>query len=393
MASDLDRIIDKINYSRKQNYITQDEAQNLRQRATSKANKKGDLTDDEKRAINKLLDDSLNKKGTADKKVDNPPKSSTTPSPPPARNDPRPPSDNKDKDSDKRWKLFINGYNNLEDKNDKKFISEIFNGSVEKGAFWETLSDKKQNALVNVVKNKKISNDEKKKIKTLFATLPPQNDRAPRPGENGGGGNGNGGGGTGGGDGGDGGDGGGGGGGNGDDDADPPDQEPIVKGSQRKIKIPSPENRANYTIDEDSKEPILMPDIDKKVFKEVQRITKNLVNFAKEFIEGGINFDGIDNIAENEIFTDDGESTFEFTDFNTPGTVNTGIASERLSEITDVIQNELNSGKPSAASYNYADFINLFELRYNDDGSPYFKLNIELESQDIDDIQLIEAEE
>jgi hypothetical protein len=131
-----------------------------------------------------------------------------------------------------------------------------------------------------------------------------------------------------------------------------------------------------------------MPNIDKKITKEIQRITKQLISSTKEFIEGGINYDGIDFIPDNEILTENGESAFSFSDFNSPGTVNSGLADERMNDIEKAINDLLAPGLEgnSNKNNNYSEYIDLFELRYNNNGVPYYRFSIELEGEIVEDI-------
>ena len=177
------------------------------------------------------------------------------------------------------------------------------------------------------------------------------------------------------------------------DDSDEPAHggpNPTVKGGGKKIDVPkSAFNKANYTLPKDSDERIYMPNLDKKITKEIQRITKQLINSTKEFIEGGINYDGIDSIPDDEILTEDGQSFFEIIDYNAPGTVNSGMADERMSEISGAIQDILYKGSRDRVSkYNYAEFIDLFELRYNNSGEAYYRFNVELVGENVDDFKI-----
>jgi hypothetical protein len=372
-------MLDKINYSREQKYISPSEAQELKDRVKKLANNKGDLKEEEKRKINKQLDDALNKKGKEDKK-DGGLKPLRIEG---DKNLQRLDKPGKEGSGGNKWKEFKSGYNSLKNASDKQFIKQIFGGvpQDDRLASWETLSSDKKNALVNSIKDGKLTDGERKTLRNLFKTT-------------GGGGAGGGGGGGGGNDGGGGGSGGGGGEGGDipEDDntegGDEPegDTKPIVKGSAKKIKLPGGEPITNYPRNKKSKERLTMPNLDEKIFKEVQRITKNLISVTKEFIEGGINYDGIDFIPDDEILTEDGRSLFTFNDYNSPGTVNSGMADERMADISRAIQSVLNTGVRGAKEYNYAEYIDLFELRYNNDGIPFYRFSLELVGEAIDDI-------
>jgi len=187
-----------------------------------------------------------------------------------------------------------------------------------------------------------------------------------------------------------------------DNDGIPDDEEPAhggpnptVKGGNKKIPIPkSGFNKANYSIPKNSDERILMPNIDKKIQREIIRLTKRLISSTKEFIEGGINYDGIDFIPDNDILTEDGEEFFEIDDFNSPGTVNSGLANERLNEILEAIQAVLDKGDRTKQNrYNYADYLDLFELRYNNNGDAFYRFSIELVGEDLDYITVTVVEQ
>ncbi len=418
--TDLQKILDKVNYARSQKFISQEEAENLRARAKKMADNKGNLKEDERTKINTILNNALNKKGQEVKKE--------TGLKPPTGGKPegtRQGSGEKPGSGQKpggggnkpktKWETFQAGYEKLSNKQDRDVVKDIFNGPPDdsKLAFFQTLSDKRKDALINAVKDGKINDTEKKNLKQLFKGV---------EGPGGGGGSGGGAG------------GGGGGGGSGDDgpptpvvdsdndgipDTDDPDDDndgipdeddtdddgdglpdvdepahggpnPTVKGGGKKIDVPkSALNKANYTFPKDSDERIYMPNLDKKITKEIQRITKQLINSTKEFIEGGINYDGIDSIPDDEILTEDGQSFFEIIDYNAPGTVNSGMADERMSEISGAIQDILDKGNRGRVSkYNYAEFIDLFELRYNNSGDAYYTLNIELVGENTDDFKI-----
>jgi hypothetical protein len=394
--TDLQKILDKINYARSQKFISQEEAENLRARAKKMADNKGNLKEDERTKINTILNDALNKKGQKVKKETGLKPPENKPGPKPGGGKPK-----------TKWETFKDGYEKLSNKQDRDVIRDIFNGPPDdsKLAFFQTLSDKRKDALINAVKDGKINDAEKKNLKQLFKEV-----KGPKPG----------------------------GGDNKPPPADPPDPptpvdsdndgipdtddpdddndgipdeddpdddgdgvddtdepthggpNPTVKGGNKKINVPqSAFNKADYSIPKNSDEPIYMPNLNKKITKEIQRITKQLINSTKEFIEGGINYDGIDSIPDDEILTEDGQSFFEIIDYNSSGTVNSGMADERMSEISKAIQDILHTGNRNYPSkYNYSEFIDLFELRYNNSGDAYYTLNVELVGENTDDFKI-----
>lgn len=403
--TDLEKIIEKINYAFRQGFITQKETEDLRKLSRSLATQKGALGEKDRNQINQALNNALNKKGKQVKEetglkppnTGGKPGTGTTPGgggKPGSGTAPgsggEPGGDQKPGDSGgEKWSKFKKGYNSLKNDNDKKFIRNIFGGVPrdDRLANWQTLSNEKKNALVNSVSDGKITDNEKKSLKSLFKT-PSGGGGTPGTGGGGEGGSGPGGG-----------DdeegdidegGGNNGGGGGEEYDDTPTHggpNPTQKGGGKKINVPKNENRANYSIPKKSDERITMPNIDKKILKEVQRITKQLITSTKEFIEGGINYDGIDFIPDDEIYTEDGQSIFNFTDYNAPGTVNSGMADERMNDIEKAIRDLLNQGdKNIPKSYNYAEYIDLFELRYNNNGIPYYRFSLELQGEIVEDL-------
>lgn len=402
--TDLEKIIEKINYAFRQGFITQKETEDLRKLSRSLATQKGALGEKDRNQINQALNNALNKKGKQVKEetglkppnTGGKPGTGTTPGgggKPGSGTAPgggEPGGDQKPGDSGgEKWSKFKKGYNSLKNDNDKKFIRNIFGGVPrdDRLANWQTLSNEKKNALVNSVSDGKITDNEKKSLKNLFKT-PSGGGGTPGTGGGGEGGSGPGGG-----------DdeegdidegGGNNGGGGGEEYDDTPTHggpNPTQKGGGKKINVPKNENRANYSTPKKSDERITMPNIDKKILKEVQRITKQLITSTKEFIEGGINYDGIDFIPDDEIYTEDGQSIFNFTDYNAPGTVNSGMADERMNDIEKAIRDLLNQGdKTIPKTYNYAEYIDLFELRYNNNGIPYYRFSLELQGEIVEDL-------
>lgn len=414
MATDLDKMLAKINHAREMKYITPSETQRLRQLARSLANKKGDLGPKDRDQINALLNKSLNKKGQADKADGGlkPPSGGTPSKPSPSQPSPSKPSpspqpgktpgDNKEPSKeDTRWKQFKNNWKRLGDA-DKSIVRKVWPGAgagITAEKQFRNKSGVKQQAIIDAVDGGDITKDEKIALYKAF-----NRDEKGNPIKDSGGGGGGGSddtpasggppddepasggpppdideGGDGGRD-------------DGEDEDETQEPDPTQKGGGKKVRV-EPSGKTKYSVPEDA-EPITMPNIDKKIYRQIKKITKSLIASTKEFIEGGINYDGIDYVAEDEIYTEDGKPYFEYTDYNSPGGLNSGLANERMEEVRDAIYELLKYGDPTSGSYNYEKFIDLFELRYNSDGTPYYRFSLEIEGIVIDDITvtLIEDE-
>jgi hypothetical protein len=136
-----------------------------------------------------------------------------------------------------------------------------------------------------------------------------------------------------------------------------------------------------------------MPNIDRKIKREIERVTLQLMSITKEFIEGGMDFYGIDFVAENEILGSDGAPYYQLPDYNSPGEPTAGLAEERAEEIKLLVDELLSQGDKDSANYNYLKYLDLFELRYNGSGDPVFRFSIELTGSEIEDLTVLLAED
>jgi len=384
--TDLQRILDKINFTRSQGYITQSEAQELKDRAKKFANAKGALNDEEKKKINKQLDDALNKKGREDKKDGgfSIPKPDTKEDKKLVKEDKKPVKDDKgpgETETDlQKFIKRVNESDKLSNDNKDRLKKEARQRASEKGGFGS--KDREHlNELFNKLVNKKVT-------PTPTPTTPVDTDGDGIPDNK-----------------------------DPDDDNDGipdvddidddedvvPDTEevqapegppgdPTVKGGGKKIDIPKPANRADYAISKKA-EHLGMPNLDKKITREVEKLHLQIINFAKEFIEGGIDFYGIDYIAENEIIGEDGRPYYPLPDYNAPPESESGLAEERAETVKTLIDELISKGDKSSPNYNYLEFLDLFELRYNGSGTPFFRFSIELTGDLVDDLTLYLVED
>jgi len=171
-----------------------------------------------------------------------------------------------------------------------------------------------------------------------------------------------------------------------------PPGDPTVKGGGKKIDIPKPANRADYAISKNA-ERLDMPNISKKITREVEKLTLQITNIAKEFIEGGIDFYGIDYISENEIIGEDGRPYYPLPDYNAPPDSDSSLSDERAATVSALIYELISKGDKGSPNYNYLEFLDLFELRYNGSGTPFFRFSIELTGDLVDDLTLYLVED
>ena len=168
---------------------------------------------------------------------------------------------------------------------------------------------------------------------------------------------------------------------------------PTTRPGRGKIEVPKPANRANYQIPQGSDaNRLAMPNVDKAIKKEIQKLTLRIVTIARDFVESGVDYVGIDYVPDVEIIGEDGNPYFPLPIYNTPPTEST-LAEERMEEIANIIQRLLNMGVRGTQEFNYAEYLNLFELRYNASGVPTYKFSIELTGAIIEDLEAILIED
>ena len=129
-----------------------------------------------------------------------------------------------------------------------------------------------------------------------------------------------------------------------------------------------------------------MPNINEQITKEIEKLTSELISIGKEFLESGITFESIDYFPESEVFNEEGVSYYDLPDYNSPLESDAGLATRRMDEITTLIQELLSRGEKGNENYNYAQFVDMFTLKYDSDGKPYFKFSIELTGAIIEDL-------
>jgi len=135
-------------------------------------------------------------------------------------------------------------------------------------------------------------------------------------------------------------------------------------------------------------ERIWMPNIDTKVKKEVERITMSLIKSTREFLEAGIDYDGINQVPANSGFQGDLLYTDPLEN-NQSESNESALASEILLGVTDILTKEFAKSDPNSTNYYYIRFLEFFELNYNASGEPYYDLNININNDIIESLKAI----
>jgi hypothetical protein len=347
-VTDLDKVLAKILDLRAKDEITVARAKEIRELARSEATQKGALGPQKMERINNLFRLAINEKKV---KVP-PPVSSPTPMPgirPPLEPTPppaQPPSPGAGEDKESLWDQFQSTYNNKNLKSaDKQYIqNKIFEGKAVNKNNWKSIDINRRRQLLNALSDFSLSTLEKREI--LGGKKPgnawiwdSQKDKWTKPAKPG----------------------------KGewrwddnigwvqqmteiteppvktprdeeryvddsDDDIEPGgggdkeidfgsvlEEDSVISVSTRsrtKIKFPEGGRTTEY-LPADS-EIINMPDVEKKTLKEINRITKELVTFAKEFIEAGQTFSSIDIVPVDYIFDPDDLLYYINDEVNTP---------------------------------------------------------------------------
>lgn len=171
--------------------------------------------------------------------------------------------------------------------------------------------------------------------------------------------------------------GGGGGGGTQEGAEDAANDNPTTVGGGTTIYIPGPDEKADTSIPDESQR-IFMPGIDRRITREVERITLSLVESAQDFIEGGIDYGSIDYVPQKEVFSEDDLVFFDPSANNVADFNENSLSYQLMNSIYESILELLTTGDITSSSFNYEDFLNLFELKYRSDGTPSLALKVEL---------------
>lgn len=158
---------------------------------------------------------------------------------------------------------------------------------------------------------------------------------------------------------------------------DAANDNPTTVGGGTTIYIPGPGENADTSIPDESQR-IFMPGIDRRINREIERITLSLVESAQDFIEGGIDYGSIDYVPQKEIFSEDDLVFFDPSANNVADFNENSLSYQLMNSIYESILELLTTGDITSSSFNYEDFLNLFELKYRSDGTPSLALKVEL---------------
>lgn len=151
---------------------------------------------------------------------------------------------------------------------------------------------------------------------------------------------------------------GGGGGGNG----DPPKQDKTTK-----TKVPG-----------ESSDLLSMPDLDKLVVEEVQRLTLSIIKEGKNLLlSRTVDYKSINYFPEAEVQI-------------IPPTKKINFKREKFNDIVNAVQEKILLSNKGSDSYNYIKYLNLFDVQYNDNGEPLIRFKLSLNEFNMNDINIID---
>jgi len=117
-----------------------------------------------------------------------------------------------------------------------------------------------------------------------------------------------------------------------------------------------------------------MPNLNRVVDKEVERLQRELIEDMKEVILADIKFDSIDYIPERDVIIDDPEINYFKAEFN------------RIIELVNTSLRMGNAENPD--QINMEKYLELFKVEYNVDGIPRITLVISIDSVDGEDLSI-----
>jgi hypothetical protein len=124
-------------------------------------------------------------------------------------------------------------------------------------------------------------------------------------------------------------------------------------------------------IPSDSNEQLSMPNMSVVVKEETDRLIKELIYDIRSIVLADVNYESIDLVPQGENdFSDDVD--FTYNEFN---------------KIVESIQKKLNMGTRQTVEYNPAEFLKMFNIRYNNNtGQAEITLNLEFDGIGAEDI-------
>jgi hypothetical protein len=124
-------------------------------------------------------------------------------------------------------------------------------------------------------------------------------------------------------------------------------------------------------IPSDSNEQLSMPNMSVVVKEETDRLIKELIYDIRSIVLADVNYESIDLVPQGENdFSEDVD--FTYNEFN---------------KIVESIQKKLNMGTRQTVEYNPAEFLKMFNIRYNNNtGQAEITLNLEFDGIGAEDI-------
>ena len=132
---------------------------------------------------------------------------------------------------------------------------------------------------------------------------------------------------------------------------------------------------SNFAVGVQSNDRINMPNIDRIVTEEVERLTREMIADIRDIsiYSTVINYQSIDYIPESDPDIPQ-DTNFIVDEFNS---------------VIDQIQTALDRGNPTSANYDFAKYLEMFQIRYNGvTGQPEITVVLEFSGLGFDDLDI-----
>lgn len=147
-------------------------------------------------------------------------------------------------------------------------------------------------------------------------------------------------------------------------------------GGNGAVDPPKQSTSTNNKVSDQSQDMLSMPDLDKEISDEIDRLTLDLTNDMKEFsISKTVDYESIDFFPGAEV--------------QIVRPVKIKYFRETFNDICQSVRDLIAKSIYASEKYNYAEYINLFEVQYNNnDGTPTVSFKVQLPDYNMDGLEV-----
>ena len=150
-------------------------------------------------------------------------------------------------------------------------------------------------------------------------------------------------------------------------------------GNDDSIDPPRPPKQTKTKVPGTSSEFLSMPDLSKVIDDEIKRLTLSIIEDGKDLIlSKTVNYKSIDFIPEVEVQINPPQKRINFI-------------RDQFNDIARAVQRNINKSKKAYTNvYNYGEYLDFFEVRYNrSDGRPVVTFKINLEDFNLSELSVV----